>query len=143
MGNDERSPRLQENRMGFPLPLQCVRVRVTVSPPLVQRTDFPASQGKQASLGAWLVSVRETQLAFAQLQQRSQIKKPISKPLQTPRHPISWEQELQPNYKPCIFILRTHCAGRRGERFFRLCTLKQIAQTQKPTGKPDAKQSYV
>lgn len=41
---------------------------------------------------------------FAQLQQEAKSKSQ-SASLQTPRHPISWERELQQNYKPCIFIL--------------------------------------
>lgn len=40
---------------------------------------------------------------FAQLQQEAKSKSQ-SASLQTPRHPISWERELQQNYKPRIFI---------------------------------------
>lgn len=46
---------------------------------------------------------RETP-GFAQLQQEAKSKSQ-SASLRTPRHPISWERELQQNYKPCIFML--------------------------------------
>jgi len=47
---------------------------------------------------------------FAQLQQEAKPKSQSAR-LQTPRHPISWERELQQNYKPCIFILLNRGGG--------------------------------